>query len=573
MSPRLRLLGQLLRPRRGRAALAAVATALSVGAALAGPWLAGRVVNHVVIEGSSSQLAVTGLALAAALVVGWIATTFETYLVAQVGQEALMDLRVRVVARLHLLPMRAFDEVSTGRVVSRITNDVDALNALVSGGLNQLMSSVLIVVGTLAAMLILDWQLALVTAFVFPLVGAASIFFRERSQPAWRTAGGALAEVTGFATEGIAGRAVVQAFGQEERHLAAFDRLVARNERAHVRPLALTRMFLPISDVAGTLGIAVVFAYGGREVATGGLELGTVVAFAAYLSQALTPMSQLGGLFASLQRGVAALDSIGEILDRAVDPARGPDRRRVTAVVGEIRLEAVRFAYRDESWVLREVSLEVPEGMTVALVGPSGSGKSTLVKLALGFYGPTAGRVLLDGRDLAELELASVRRHVAYVTQEPFLFTGTVADNVRWARPHADLHAVREAVRAVGALEVLERLPDALQTQVGERGERLSGGQRQLVALARAMMAEPRIVMLDEATSSVDVATEAHVQRALERLLHRRTALVVAHRLSTVRRADRIAVMQAGRIVETGTPSELRAAGGAFARAEAAFER
>ena len=566
------LLRTLLAPYRRRVRLAVLATILSTAAKLAPPYLAGRVVDDVVKTGSTRTLVLIAIALVVSLSIAWVAETAETWLVGDVGQRALMDLRIRLVDHLQTLSMRYYDRASAGRVMSRVTNDVEALNTVVTGGVNQLVSNALLVVGTVVVLLLLDWRMALVAAFVFPLVLLVAGAFQRVAGPAWRKASDALARTTTYMAEGLSGRAVVRAFGQEERHLAGFERHNADTQAHVMRSNALWRTILPVVELLIAVTIAAVIVYGAREAVGGGIEVGLIVSFTAYLRQALAPLPQLTSLIGSFQQAATALEKLDEILAEPPDPGQLPGRRQAPTLRGDLAFEDIRFAYEDERWIIDDVTVHIEAGQTVAIVGHSGSGKSTLIKLAVGFYDPQHGCVRYDGLDLADLDLASVRRQVALVAQEPFLFAGSVADNIAWARPGASADEVRAAAEAVDALEVLERLPDGLDTEVGERGERLSGGQRQLVALARAIIIDPRILVLDEATSSIDAATEARVQSGLARLLAGRTSLVIAHRLSTIQGADRVVVLEAGRVVEQGPPAELRAADGHFAQLEAASE-
>jgi ABC-type multidrug transport system fused ATPase/permease subunit len=566
---RLTLLRTLLEPYRRRVTAATIATVVATAAKLVPPYLAGRVVDDVVLTGSTRTLVLIAIALVVALAVLWVAETVETWLVGDVGQRALMDLRFRLVEHLQTLPMSYYDRASAGRVMSRVTNDVEALNSVVTGGLNQLVSNVLLLAGTVAVLLLLDWRMALVAAFVFPLVVMVAASFQRVARPAWRKASDSLAQVTTYMAEGLSGRAVVRAFGQEERHLAGFERHNLETQRRLMFSNSLWRTMLPIVELVIAVTIAAVIVYGAREAVGGALQVGLIVSFTAYLRQALAPLPQLTLLVGDFQQAATALEKLDEILAEPPDPGQLPCRRLAPTLRGEVAFEDVGFAYEDERWIIQNVNVTIEAGQTVAFVGHSGSGKSTLIKLAVGFYGPQRGCVRYDGINLANLDLASVRRQVALVAQEPFLFAGSVGDNIAWARPGASDAEVRAAAQAVDALEVFERLPNGLHTEVGERGERLSGGQRQLVSLARAIIIDPRILVLDEATSSIDIATEARVQRGLARLMAGRTSLVVAHRLSTIAGADRVVVLKAGRVVEQGTPEELRDSGGHFAQLEA----
>ena len=570
---RIALLRELLGPYRPRVVAAMIATVLGTAAKLAPPYLAGRVVDDVVLTGSTRQLVVIAIALVVALAVAWLAEMAETWLVGDFGQRALMDLRFRLVEHLQRVSMRYYDRASAGRVMSRVTNDVEALNNVVTGGLNQLVSDLLLVVGTVVVLLVLDWRMSLVAAFVFPLVVIVAASFQRVAGPAWRKASDALAQVTTYMAEGLSGRAVVRAFGQEERHLAAFDRHNAETQMRVLRSNALWRTIRPLIELIIAVTIAAVIVYGARQAVGGAFEVGLIVSFTAYLRQALAPLPHLTALAGDFQQAATALEKLDEILAEPPDPGQLPGRPRAPSLRGELAFEDVRFAYDDDRWIIHDVNVSIGAGQTVAFTGHSGSGKSTLIKLALGFYQPQGGCVRYDGVELAQLDLGSVRRQVALVSQEPFLFAGSVAHNIAWARPGASVDDVRAAAEAVAALEVFERLPNGLRTEVGERGERLSGGQRQLVSLARAIIVDPRILVLDEATSSIDVATEARVQRGLARLLAGRTSLVVAHRLSTIRDAAHVVVLDAGRVVEQGSPTELRTAGGYYAQLEAESER
>ncbi len=567
----LGLLGELLRPYRKTIVVAVAATIVGTVAALVPPYLAGLVVNNVIETGSSSDLILISIALVVALAVAWIASVVETWTTGAVGLRALRALRERIAAKLQRLPMSHYDRESTGRMISRMTNDVESLNRLVSGGLNQLTSSLLILIGTMVVMVLIDWRLAAVSLFVFPLLTTLSIVIERRARPGWARASQAIGTVTAYAQEGFAGRNVVRSFGQEERHVDGFVQVSGASEEAHYPAMMASRLFGPSANIATSLAIAAVLAFGATQVDGGVIEVGTVVTFTAYLRQALAPLPQLAGLFSSLQQGLTAMRQIGELLHAPEDPAQLPGRDPAPELQGRVALEDVSFAYVEDKWVLHEVDVEVAPGESVAFVGESGSGKSTIVKLVMGFYAPQRGRILLDGVDLQDMDLPSARAQIGFVPQEAFLFEGTVAENIVWGR-EADPDAARQAAEAVGVLDVLEALPDGLDTHLGEGGAGLSAGQRQLIALARAIFGDPRVMILDEATSNIDVATETRVQHGIERMMQGRTSIVIAHRLSTIKRADRIVVLDRGRIVEMGSPAELRASGGRYARLESQYE-
>ena len=568
----LSLVKELLRPMRRKVAIAVAATITSTAAAMVPPYLAGRVIDNVVVTGSSSELVAIALGLVGAIALAWVASSVETRLIGDIGVRALVDLRERIAAKLHRLPMSFYDRESAGRTISHMTNDVESLNTLVSGGLNQLISSVLILAGTLIVMVTLDWRLALVSLFVFPLLATLSILIDSRTRPGWRGASNALGTVTAYAQEGFAGQHVIRGFGQEQRHLEGFSRTTRDAEAAYMTPITYNQFFGPTAEFATPLGVAAVLAFAAHEVGGGALEVGVVVSFVAYLRQAMAPLPQLAWLFSAVQQGATAIQQIGELLDAPEDPGQLPGRPAAPALAGAVTLERLSFAYVEDKWVLNDIDLDIPPGESVAFVGESGCGKSTIVKLVMGFYKPQRGRVLIDSQNLDEVDLRSVRAQIGFVPQEAFLFPGTVAENIAWGRDGGPGEA-RAAAEGVGVLDVLDALPGGLDTHIGEGGAGLSAGQTQLVALARAMFGDPRVMILDEATSNIDVSTESRVQAGIERLMEGRTSIVIANRLSTIKRADRIVVIDAGRIVEMGSPAELRASGGHYARLEGQYEK
>ncbi len=539
-------------------------TALSIGTLLAGtlvslapPYLLKLAIDDGISKHDLTKLGWIVVAFLGAGVLGLGFSYAQTYFTGWTGERMLADLRNHLFRHLQRLSLGFYERNRAGVLISRITNDVEALDQLVTDGVTSLVQNTLTLVGSAIVLFLLDWRLALATLTVFPFMTIATAMFRKRSGRAYRAVRETLGAVTATLAEDIAGMRVVQAFTRERANQQRF-REVSDNYRAsNMQTVVLNGLYFPFVDFLSGVATAIVLGYGGYLVFDHSMTIGTLTAFLGYLTNFFDPVQQLSQLYNTFLSAVAALDKIMDVLDEEPEVNDQPGSRELDRIEGHVRFEHVRFGYGDGPEVLHDLDLDVPAGTTVALVGHTGAGKSTIAKLLARFYDPREGRITIDGVDLREVKQESLRRQLGIVPQEGFLFAGTVRENIAFGRPDAIPEEIVSAAQAVGAHEFVVRLENGYETELGERGSRLSLGQRQLVAFARALLADPRILILDEATSSVDIGTERKIERALRRLLADRTAFVIAHRLSTIRDADLIVVLENGRIIEQGSHEEL----------------
>jgi len=557
---------RFLHPHKRAMVLGTLLVLASAALALLAPYLVKKTIDDYITTGDVAGLTTMALVTLAAYGLDFFVAWRRRYILGRVGNQVLRTMRTELFHHYQTLSLSYFDQHGSGSLISRMLSDVGVLNELLSQGIITMMSDLVLLVSITIVMFLLDARLALLTLSVLPLMVVATILFGRRARVAYRETRQRVSELTGRLAEDLEAMRVIQAFSEEERTSRDFDQINSQNRDASVRAVALASFFTPVLEVLSILATCVILWFGGRAVAAGTLTLGMVVAFLSYAARLFQPVLDLSMIFNTWQAAMAGGERIQEILDLEPEIRDTADAIDLPKVEGRVQFDGVSFEYISETPILKNVSFSMDPGHTVALVGPTGAGKTTIASLLVRFYDITSGAITIDGHDIRDVRLKTLRRQLGVVPQEPYLFRGSIAYNISFGRPDATRESIEAAARAANAHDFISSLPDGYDTEIQEGSSNLSLGQRQLVCLARVILAAPRLLILDEATSSVDLRTEGLIQDALDTLMSGRTTLVIAHRLATVQRATEILVIDGGEIVERGNHEQLLANDGLYAQ-------
>ncbi len=545
-----------------------VATLLLVaatsGLALLGPYFLGKAIDEGILQNDLQQLARYALLMILAYAASSVTQYLQMYVMAGASQRTVRDIREDLFTRLQALSLRFFDQRTHGELMSRLTNDVENISNVLTETISQLFSSVLNIIGVAVVMFLINWRLALVTLVTIPVMVAMTQWVAKRTRQGFRDQQKYLGDLNGIIEETVTGQRVVKAYACEELVIGQFDGVNQQLRGASTRAQIFAGLLGPLTNFVNNLGFAIVAGMGGWMVVAGFATVGTIVAFINYAREFTWPLNQLANLYNTIQSAIAGAERVFEIIDEEPELTNVPDALPLDPVQGDVVFENVSFSYDKDVPVLKQINLHADPGATFALVGPTGAGKTTIVNLLTRFYDIDQGSIRIDGKDIRQVRMEDLRRKLGIVLQDTFLFAATVMENIRYGRLDATDEEVKAAASLANADTFIHRLPQGYETMLSERGGNLSQGQRQLLAIARAILADPSILILDEATSSVDTRTEKHIQEAMLRLMEGRTSFVIAHRLSTIREADRILVINEGEVVEQGTHTELIEAGGFY---------
>lgn len=564
----LRVLWYLLvfvRPYRLRMLAAFAAMLVASALTLLMPYLVKVAIDGPIAAGDIPALNEITLVMLLAATGLYLASTAQRFLLSWVGQRVLADLRSALFQHLQALPLAYHDQHIVGVTISRVISDVGVINQLLSQGLITLTGDSLLLAGIVIVMLSLNAQLALVTFSIIPLIVLATAIFARRAKRAFRKTRARNAHLVGDLAENLGGIRVIQAFANEDSSSSKFNEVNQANRDAHIEAMSLSFVFLPTVEFLGIAATAIVLLFGGVNLAQGALTLGTVIAFLGYVNRFFLPVQELSQLYATMQTAMAGGERVINLLNTEPAIQDAADAIVMPPIKGRIQFQNVSFGYRQNLPVLRDINLDFPPGTMVALVGPTGAGKTSIANLIARFYEASAGALLIDGIDIRQVQQRSMRAQMGLVSQDPFIFSGSIADNIRFGKPEATEAELTAAGKTANVDAFVKDLPDGYETEILEDGANLSLGQRQLISIARAVLADPRILVMDEATSSVDMVTEALIQDALQKLLAKRSSIVIAHRLSTIVNADVICVVDEGRIREMGSHADLLARGGIYA--------